>query len=326
MRLRTGGVRRVIRAAPALRLRGPGRDQKDSISRSSSPKHREQPEPRPEPGGGLGARRTRGLLCSDRTSAAPSRSALAATIFGAGTAHANKILGGSFEAGQLGAWTTTGDVTLQTAAFGSGPTLGSSDVLVTNLPDETNGLGAFGADAITAAALETFLGLPATTLDGLVPISGGPTPTQFPAIDGSGLYQVVSVDIGDTLSFEWNFLTNEPAPTTSYNDFFFWAAVPDAGGPVIHAEVIADSRNSFPPANASATPFSSETGWDSSYSYTFTDSGLFRIIFGTLNVRDGDYGSGALIDNVVLVPEPRSAALVAIGLLGLARFGGRRAH
>jgi len=248
---------------------------------------------------------------------------LAASLLAALPASANKILGGGFEPGQLGAWTHTGDVTLQTAAFGSGPVQGSTDVLVTNLPDETNGLPAFGSNAIAAASLETFLGLPASTLDSLVPFSAPPV-QQFPAVDGSGLYQVVSVDIGDTLRFSWNFLTNEPAPTNSFNDFFFWAAVPDAGGPVIHAEVLADTRNSFPPANPSATVFDLETGWDTTYSYTFADAGLFRIVFGTVNVRDGDYGTAALIDEVVLVPEPKSALLVGLGLLGLARLGRTR--
>ena len=213
---------------------------------------------------------------------------LAATT---GQVHATLINGG-FETGDFSGWNTAGVTSIQTAAFGTGPTEGTYQALMTN-----------AGGSQSTASIETFLGL---TLGTLTSLSTG-TPTE-----GSAISQTITGNAGDILSFDWNFLTNEGTPTsTSINDFSFWSLVNIQGGTVL-------ASTQFPTFSSSPSVFNEETGFNT-VSYELPSSGSFLLGFGVMDVGDTIVDSGLLIDNVTItgVPEPTSLALLGIGLAGL---------
>lgn len=226
----------------------------------------------------------------------------------------------SFESG-FGAWNAFGDALIDgSTTYGSAPTDGALQVLLSTLPNNAfddqgaplGGAGPFsGTDAISAAALESSLGLTAGVLDGL-------SPSGNAAFQGSGLFQDFSITAPSTLSFDWNFLSNETVPTANYTDFLFWALVPSGGGAVIASGSLADTNGSTFVAS-SAADFAFETGYQSSFSVDITSAGSYRFVVGVVDVLDDNYTSGVLLDNFALVPEPSTALLLAVGLLGLTR-------
>ena len=142
----------------------------------------------------------------------------------------------------------------------------------------------------------------------IVGLSAG-TPTN-----GTGISQDVTVLAGDTLSFDWNFLTDELNEDAMYNDFGFFS--------ISGSAFLLASRNSstfdmsFPPAG-----FDGQTGW-TTQTYTFPSAGTFKIGFGVFNVGDSGHNSVLLLDAIsISVPEPSSIVLLSIGLsIGLLRL------
>lgn len=84
-------------------------------------------------------------------------------------------------------WESVGDVLIETSQFGAGPTAAPSQVV---LDLESN--------TVSRAELETFLGLPAGSLSGL---------GSGIANEGSAIATTFSAQTGDTVSFDWNFVT-----------------------------------------------------------------------------------------------------------------------
>lgn len=84
-------------------------------------------------------------------------------------------------------WERVGDVLIETSQFGAGPTAAPSQVV---LDLESN--------TVSRAELETFLGLPIGSLSG---IGSGV------ANEGSAIATTFSAQAGDTVSFDWNFVT-----------------------------------------------------------------------------------------------------------------------
>ncbi|MEC4818323.1 MAG: hypothetical protein SAK29_34385, partial [Scytonema sp. PMC 1069.18] len=154
--------------------------------------------------------------------------------------------------------------------------------------------GTYSALLITGAAedgelnvfsdsdIESFLGLKSGTLDALIEKNG---------IEGSAILQTFTAKAGDTLSFDWNFLTNEASDTEIFNDFAFIT---------INGEVfkLADTFSSL--FSSSANEFDSETGFQA-FSYTVSTDGIFTLGFGVLDAGDTMMSSGLSIDNVKLV-------------------------
>jgi hypothetical protein len=231
------------------------------------------------------------------------------------------IVNEGFETGDLSGWGTVGDVSTEDGSFGATPTEGAFDALLTNIgvndmDGHFNPIDPFsGNDSVDVASIEAAFGLGANAIDGL----GNGNLAQS---EGSGLFQTVTVNAGDQLTFDWNFLTNEFTPEINYNDFAFLAA----GDSLIE---LSDLSGTFV---ASGTPFLQETGW-SSFSHTFGSSGSFTVGFGMVDVGDDLVTSGLLVDNLNIqsaskvVPEPATWAMLTIGLGGLAarRARGRRA-
>lgn len=218
----------------------------------------------------------------------------AATLLSANPALA--IVNGSFETGDFTPWTTIGNTSIQTAAFGSGPTDGNFQALLST--------GLFSP--VPVSDIETFLGLTAGSLATIPNLPNVETPTE-----GSAIQQTFTAYAGDVLTFDWNFLTDEFTSSNSgtFNDFSFVSIAQMVDG-------LADTN--FPLFIDSLTPFDEETGFQS-FSYTFETSGTFSLGLGVLDEDDTIFDSGLLIDNVQLtsVPEPASIlGLLALGALG----------
>lgn len=137
--------------------------------------------------------------------------------------------------------------------------------------------------AVSAADLESFFSLPTESLTDL---------GNGPAVNGSGIWTSLLVQAGDTLSFRYNFLTNEVNDLgNTINDFAFLAI----GSSIIpFADVV-----SLPLSSSSAPGFMSETGFQD-YSYTFTSGGSVLVGLGVVNVTDNTFDSGILLDNFML--------------------------
>ncbi|MFB2938905.1 PEP-CTERM sorting domain-containing protein [Aerosakkonemataceae cyanobacterium BLCC-F154] len=193
------------------------------------------------------------------------------------------ILNGNFDP-NLDGWTSLGDVGVQN----------SQALLKTDTVNDNY------------AALEQFLNSPAGGLD---QVGNGEV------FQGSALKQIITAEAGEVLTFNWNFLTNEPAESTDFNDFAFFTI---NGNPV----KLGDTFSEF---SSSATPFEKETGFKSK-SYKFQNSGTYTLGFGVVDVYDAGKNSGLLIDNVALskpassVPEPSTVlGVLVLGSLGAIR-------
>ena len=183
------------------------------------------------------------------------------------------VLNGGFETNNFSGWSTLGSTSIQTAAFGSSPTAGTYQALLETVSSSNY------------AALEQFLGLTVGSLDGL---GYGET------FGGSAIKQTFTANAGDTLSFDWNFLTNEDSSSAN-NDFAFVIALASSG--------LADTNSVFLP---SSTMFGRETGFQK-FSSTISASGSYTLGIGIINVADGEVQSGLLVDNVSTTPISTTA-------------------
>jgi hypothetical protein len=149
---------------------------------------------------------------------------------------------------------------------------------------------------VPVADLEAFLGLSPGSL-----VNGA---------EGSAIGQSFSANTGDTLSFDWNFLTNEVGTE----------AVPDFAFVVINGlKILADALSAT--LVLSSTPFAGETGFQT-FSFTIPSTGSYVLGVGVVDVNDPFIASGLLVDNVRLqslqaIPELGTLCLLGSGLIGL---------
>ncbi|MEC4818809.1 MAG: hypothetical protein SAK29_36875 [Scytonema sp. PMC 1069.18] len=176
-----------------------------------------------------------------------------------------------FESQNFTNWNTIGDATIQTTAFGSVPTEGNFQALITT-----------GGNTVTDTAIEAFLGLNVAALDSI----GNGNATV-----GSALKREITVEAGDVLSFDFNFLTNEFTPT-SFNDFAFASIIPNT------LSELADTGSTFV---LSPTIFSEETDYNT-FTLKFTNAGTYTVGVGVVDVGDSIVDSGLLVDNFKIVP------------------------
>ena len=110
---------------------------------------------------------------------------------------------------------------------------------------------------------------------------------------------------GQTLNFDWAFLTED------YDPFFDFAVF-----------IVDDFGNTYDLASVATVGDYGETGWNS-FSWTATSSGTYEMIFAASNFLDDGVNSKLLVDNINVIPEPVSIALLGLGLVGI-RFAKRK--
>ncbi len=197
-----------------------------------------------------------------------------------------QIVNGGFETGNFTGWATTGNASIQTSAFGSGPTEGTFEALLST-----------GGFTVPDFSLEAFLGLAPGSLDNL---------GNGDATSGSAIKQTFLAEAGDILTFDWNFLTDEGTPSF-FNDFSF-----------VSLSVLSELGDTTSIFMNSLTPFNQETGFQT-FSFTIPTTGTYTLGLGATDVADTIVDSGLLVDNVKLtsVPEPTST----LGVLAFGAFG-----
>jgi hypothetical protein len=128
------------------------------------------------------------------------------------------------------------------------------------------------------------------------------------AARASAISQVVSAPAGSTLSFRWNFLTNEPS--TGFDDFSFFAL-----GGTLHT--LGDAFGALAAA-LPASGFARQTGFQTA-SLDLPSGGTFVLGFGAADEGAPGLDSALLVDDVRIgrVSLPATPALVGVAMLCL---------
>jgi hypothetical protein len=204
-------------------------------------------------------------------------------------------------------WQTTGNTTIQASDFRV-PAEGSQQGLLATGPGATTG----GSNPVTAASLETFLGLAAGTLA-----------PGMNATEGSAIKQTsITAAAGDTITFSYDFATNEPR-VQGNNDFGFVTL----NGVLTKLADTTDATNA-PPAidisgnNAGINSFARETGYKT-FTLTIAAAGTYTLGFGVVDVQDTAVDSVLLVDGItqqagggggVVIPLPAGLYVLPLGL------------
>jgi len=226
----------------------------------------------------------------------------ALSTFGLAASVQANVVNGDFSAGST-SWTSFGDVLFT----GGNVTLtNASSAFEDDFPAVAGAFnisGTAAGDANTANGLEEFSGLTIGDLD----ISAGNT-----AFEGSAFKQTVAVNAGDTLTFDYVFLTNEGVNL----DYAYFA--------------INGTRFSFATvANATVptSPYAFSTG-PLNRAHVIGTTGTVTLAFGVTDIGGFDVTSAVTIDNINItpVPEPSAyAALAGFATLGFVALRRRRA-
>lgn len=208
------------------------------------------------------------------------------------------IINGGFETGNFTGFTTTvGNTFVESAAFGVTPPGGSFQALLV-APDTD-----FGPNY----NLDNFLGLPADTIETVLP-SGGP---------GAGLQVSFNALAGQTLSFTWDFITCCDEGGAPYDGAF--VSITGAGTLLQALATTSDATTAFGPVTKminNLNSFSLRTGY-STFQYIIPVDGVYTLGLGVLNGGpERSTESALLVDDISLtgVPEPSSLLLAATGL------------
>jgi hypothetical protein len=260
-----------------------------------------------------------------------------------------QVANGGFEANDgfhYTSWSLDGGGMVVTNQFGETPTEGSYQGFLTNDNSGTTSVyGVSGDDfkpSISASSLASDLGITTGTLNALY--------ANTSATNGSAITQLITANAGDTLSFDWNFLTAEDptAPTfgAAYNDDYSFF--------VLNGQAFGLSDSFTTSSTGTATPFPgnpspsnadylTETGYQT-VTFTVPTTGTYTLGFGVVNgltdpntTGGNDIGSALLVDNVTLnggttvgpsTPEPSTNFQLLLGfaaIVGAILLGRKRA-
>lgn len=203
---------------------------------------------------------------------------------------------GGFETGNLNGWETIGDVSVQAATFGTGPRHGNYQAVLTTFDSFYQGqepwepsLPLSGNDPVGANSVESFLTLPAGTLDAVAAhrsVEPGTVVTS-----GSAMKQQFHATGGNTLLFYFNFLTD--GGWGNANDFAFFSLVSQG---FLSCLVLAGVEST---TRSSNTVLSMETGYRR-FSYTIPSTGDYVFGIGVVEMRDTWTGSAIAVDQFQL--------------------------
>jgi hypothetical protein len=222
-------------------------------------------------------------------------------------AHA-AIMNGSFANG-FANWQTLGETT----ASGNQAFLSTAFNEVTGVDSSGNeirggnaALFSFISGISEDSSVEGFLGLPSF-------LSSNDNFTN--AIEGSAIKQTFSGRAGQTLSFDWNFRSNEAVGDNAnpdFNDFAFTTLSFSSQNLFFR---LADTTSQFL-ARGSDAEFDEQTGLRR-FSFTLPFDAEYTLGLGVVDVGEPTIISGLIVDNVQAIPE----ANTTIGLLFLGSFG-----
>ncbi|GEM_PF-4910660 len=139
--------------------------------------------------------------------------------------------------------------------------------------------------AVPVAELEAFFG---TTPGAITAASADPG--FDPAFEGSGIRDSFGFMAGDTISFDYNFMTDELLPELA-DDYAFVSV----GGSITRLDHVLGSN----PLSASY-PYEQETGY-LSFSHTTLETGTLDFGIGIVDAFDEFIDSGLLIDNIKIM-------------------------
>jgi len=193
----------------------------------------------------------------------------------------SQLINSGFETGDLEGWETFGDVSIQTAALGTGPSEGVYHALLTTGP------GAESSEDVWAFSEI----LPRTSQ----------TPSQF--AEGSSMKLTLNLTTSGYLSVDWNALINFYPDSGRDNTCRFRIGVVryDDTGNVQSSTILHSGSNLFfkPDGSVpSATPFDRETGYRNWG--TELHPGLNTLEFAILDM-DAPKEYGLLVDNIILI-------------------------
>jgi len=137
--------------------------------------------------------------------------------------------------------------------------------------------------AVPVADLEAFFGMASGAISSINPGDGIYVDSP---IEGSGIKDSFGFEIGDIISFDYNFMTDEVVPDY-VNDYAFVAI----GGQVALLDHVLGSTPSV------SYPYERETGY-MSFSYAAPVAGILDFGVGIVDVADGVVDSALLIDNI----------------------------
>ncbi|BAY45047.1 hypothetical protein SAMD00079811_26490 [Scytonema sp. HK-05] len=226
------------------------------------------------------------------------------------------IINGGFE-NALENWQTLGESRFETSAFGSPTVEGNFQAFLSTAFNEVVGVDGNGKEIRggNAAPATYITGIAENSLEGFLGVS------QFfgddflaEAIEGSAIKQTFTANAGQTLSFSWNFLTNESVGNDANPDFndFAFATLSDNSQNLFFR--LADTTTTFL-ANGSNTNFFEETGLKT-FSYTLPTDGEYTLGIGVVDVGEPTVISGLLIDGVGVQAIPETSSTVGFLLLG----------
>jgi subtilisin family serine protease len=183
-----------------------------------------------------------------------------------------------FENGDFTGWETIGDTSIRTSSFGVTPSQGVSQAFM------TNGLGA----TVSSSNLEAFLNLTPGALNNL---------GNGNASEGSAIKRTFTAVAGDTLTFDWNFLTNEATPSSTSNDFAFYTV---SSNPTAVTAVELGDTTSPNFVNSPAINYVQQTGYRS-VSINIAQTGTYTLGLGVVDATDNIVNSALIVDNLALV-------------------------
>jgi len=215
-----------------------------------------------------------------------------------------------FEAG-LGDLTTVGNAYLVDDGFGAGIPPGQFGLFLSTFPNGDGLLGPLSGSvidqtlppAVSTSVIESFLGLAGGDLDAIVPGAGNPT------VEGSAAQVTFTTTLVMDLRLSVILFTNETdlwAP--NFTDFFFTTLTGE--GAVAQVDV------TDPLFASPGTVFERDTGW-LQVEWLGLAPGTYTLGLGIMDVQDSDLGTAVIVDDIELVPEPRSFALLGAGLGGI---------
>ncbi len=261
-------------------------------------------------------------------------------------------------------WNTTGDASIQGIFQGIDPIGGNNQALITTScpntafaagecfdaqnpanprfddPDVSNnrtfnfsGLDQTDANGNNAPNnLQTFLGLDANVLN--IDRTGGTISGTRTPKEGSAITQTITADESFTLSFDWNYLSNDGThPIFGNQDFSFLTLYPEGSAPNTRTiEILGDSTGAITPIDADQTDFQNAGGYFR-YNSDVLEPGTYVVGLGVVDVDGTGISSGLLIDNFaiqspdagdpVFIPFDFSATTglgIVAGIFGLTRL------